>query len=179
MDNLHNDEITEENNLTDEELAEEITAPASNYISKEEQYNDSKSSGFTFLLVGIVGAAIIILNNLHILKVKFIEGPLFTIVMGAVFLAFIVIGILSYIKSHKLRAEAESEKDFTNNLLDDFFEKYPADAIDSDIDSQLSEELKYFERIRKITDLLNEMYPDLDSKYIEAMSEKIFEKLFD
>ncbi len=65
------------------------------YVSKETKKEDMKSTAYAFLSVGILGLLLLALLWAGILTVQLAEymKVMLTVVMGAMFLVFVVVGI--------------------------------------------------------------------------------------
>ncbi len=150
------------------------------YTSKEEQYNDTKSSGFTFVFVGILGVVFLLLNIFGVINIHFApkDNIMFYVVLGGLFIAFIIIGISSYLKVSRLRNEATQEENFSSSVIDSYIELNSSESIDSTIDPALSDEEKYFERIALIKESIRSDYENLDDSYADDLADRIFDKLY-
>lgn len=152
------------------------------YINKRSQYEDMKSSAYTFLLVGFFGILLLILVALDIipLHMAVYMKVIMAIVMGALFLFFLFIGIKSLKKTKSLATDAVEEEDTTDAILSWFFENQDADHIDAAISGVLEAEKEqlYFQRYEIIKKTLSNRFPDLDENYMEDLIEKIYTRLF-
>ena len=81
------------------------------YESKKDKYEDETSSAATLLGIGIVGAAALILYWCGILPLP-LSGPTrytFSIVMGLMFVIFIILGIDSRRRAARFKSEMKAE----------------------------------------------------------------------
>lgn len=152
------------------------------YIEKRSQYEEMKSSAYTFLMVGALGILALILIGLDIIPLHMVSymKVIMAIVMGGLFLLFLVIGAKSYKKMKVLAKDTEKEEADTKEILTWFFAENDADSIDASIPQAetLENEQLYFYRYEYIKGILAEKYPDLAENYTEALIEKIYAKVF-
>ncbi|MBO5460116.1 MAG: hypothetical protein J5981_07740, partial [Lachnospira sp.] len=91
--------IFSENELEDsEDNSSESSKKVNLYESSADKYSDNLSSAITFLICGIVGLAILVLNDLNIIKLFSTSGASFILtnaVLGCLFIIFLIIGIKS------------------------------------------------------------------------------------
>ena len=176
----------------------------SNYVKKRDKYNDLKSSSYSLIIIGVLGIAFMILNHFRLLPVYLLfegaSGLLFNIVMGGLFLALIIGGILSFYTASKVKDEIADEEQTTEDILEYFKEKYTAESMDeiiakSDIDTYIDENIQnknqaqqsyefdepdsYFSRIDFIKHEINSKYTNLSPDYVEEMSEQVYESIFE
>ncbi len=152
------------------------------YIDKHSQYEEMKSSAYTFLMVGALGILALVLVGLDIIPLHMASYMkiIMAIVMGGLFLFFLIIGAKSYQKMKILAKDAKKEETDTQEILTWFLNKEDADSIDASIphiETTENEQL-YFYRYEYIKGILSEKYPDFDENYAEALIEKIYTKLF-
>ena len=107
------------------------TEPA--YVPKRARYEDNKSSAYTFFLVGGVGAVLVMLHIAGVFDFNLSSTSkiLVNTVMGALFVIFIIVGIVSAKNSAKYKKEALEEEAFTEHIKSFIHELYTPDGIDS------------------------------------------------
>ena len=116
------------------------------YRNYEEKAADNKSSAYTLLGVGAVGVLVILLHFLGIIRLPLYGSSKFIVlgVIGAMFLFFIVMGVVSMKNAGKYAKKAESEKELTKELEKWFVEYVTAEKIDdglfSEEEAEFSEE---------------------------------------
>lgn len=189
------DELSDEEK---DELLENMrnAAPkAPTYVPMRTRYEDNKSSAVTFLLVGIVGAVAILLHIFGILDFNltaFSQGMV-NVVMGGLFVIFIIVGIVSAKNTSKYEAEAIKEEKQTKEITDWFNESFTAESIDeaceisntdsldasnSDEEAPTAYEL-WEKRYTFITNSIKEKYPDLAADYTEYLIEMLYNNTYD
>ena len=154
------------------------------YQNYEEKAADNKSSAYTLLAVGIIGIIAVILCFGDVIKLPLSESSRFMIlgVMGAMFLFFIVMGVVSMKNAGKYAKKAESEKELTKELEKWFVECVTAEKIDeglfADDEADLSEEQKYFKRFDRMKELLLERFLNLNEGYMDRFLDKHYQDIF-
>ena len=119
-------EVTNKKNITtdttdNENIIEQLTT-GSNYENSNEKYQDNLSSAITFLVCGIGGLIVVLLNDIGILKFftyKGASGILTNIVLIGMFVAFIVIAAISF-KAAKSAKSNISTEEKTNSEIQDW-----------------------------------------------------------
>lgn len=152
------------------------------YIDKRSQYEEMKSSAYTFLFVGALGIFAIILIALDIIPLHMAAymRVIMAIVMGSLFLFFLFIGVQSFQKMKKLAVDAVDEEHTTHEILEAFQKEHTAASIDAAISEtgNITNEQLYFYRYEQIKNILTACYPDLAENYMEDLIEKIYTALF-
>lgn len=155
------------------------------YQNKTEQAQEVKSSAAALIIVGIVG---LILDILYIFNVLPIKWNVFTktvtcSVMGVLFVALIVLGFLSAKSVKNLLSFAKEEDKITGEIEKWYQKELTCEQIDAMLEnrmeSDLSEEEKYFYRFEQIKYVLTEKFMNLDPAYADNMTEKIYQELYE
>ncbi len=178
QDLTENIEVSDEYNDETEQTVVKLTESTS-YVTKESKYKDTRSSAFSFILIGLLGLIFMIFNfigTFSILK-SYQENIIIYTLMSILFISFIIISIYYYLKSIKLKPDVIAEENTTNEILSGTL--LTSSSIDSNIDNSLSDELKYFERVSYIKKYMINSYPDLRDDYIEYISDKLYDNIFD
>lgn len=154
------------------------------YQNYEEKAADNKSSAYTLLVVGVFGIIVIVLCFCDVIKVPLSESSRFMIlgVMGAMFLFFIVMGVVSMKNAGKYAKKAESERELTKELEKWFVEYVTAEKIDEGLfteeEADFSEEQKYFKRFDRMKELLSERFLNLNEGYMDRFLDKHYQDIF-
>lgn len=171
--------MTEEQQKKAEEASEKAPAP---YVKKADKYEDMRSSAFTLLGVGTLGALFMVAKFAGLLPFSFGSASLlFDIVMSAIFLFFLITGVSSLKRAKTLKGEIAQEVTATNEITEWFLSEYTASSIDeaSTIDESTPEELKYFQRIAYIKNEVNTRLTELDDSYLEDLAENLYHSLYE
>ena len=151
----------------DESDLEELRALLKPYKSKAEKYNDNKQGAPILTIFGIAGIVILVLNALHVINLPLSGFSLASInvVMGLLFVFFLLSGIKSFVSLSKYKAEADTEKENIEKALQ--FLKTQKDAGLLDVFD--SENLSFEEKILKISNIcvkdLEENFPEFEKGF--------------
>lgn len=151
------------------------------YVKKDMKYEDVKSTAYTFITVGIIGILFLILIGLDVISLSMTSymRTLMIIVMGTLFLIFLVIGVRYFRKLSSLKAEIQEEETASKDILDWFLTNHTASSIDSQIaDKPSEEEQLYFARYEIMMQALQQQFSSLDESFADHMIEEIYEKIF-
>ena len=135
----------------------------------EKQLEEIKFSGISFIVFGILGCGLLLLNIAGVLNFfnTFSSG-----VMFFVFLAFFFIGISSLKRAGKLKAIVSEEERVTNEALD-WIEQNITDAyIGSLFNDELSEEDNYFHVHDILCEKLSGQFSYLNRDYVEQLMDE-------
>lgn len=151
------------------------------YVKKSDKYDDVRSSAFTMLIVGMLGVIFTILSLTKVINLPFAESTawLFYTIMSVVFIAFVVAGIVSYIKANKLKDEAEIEDAKIDEINEWAKDNLTQNYIDSGLDLNESVEILYFSRAEKIKSTLMHQFEDVDEGLIDLLTESIYTKVYE
>ena len=149
------------------------------YRNNAERAEDNKSSAWTLLSIGILGIILLILVMAGIIPVYFYGVTRFMVygVMFALFILFIVMGMVSLRNSRIFAKKAESD-----STLSDTMHAWCKDNLNAaDLDAQLfdEEEMKYFKRTEYLKRLLTDKFMNLDEGFLEDFVDHIYDEVFE
>lgn len=147
------------------------------YVKKEEQYKDLKSTAGTFIVVSILGIAVLILNVVGIIHIFF--GFLPYIVMGGLFVAFLFIGFQTYFSAKRVEKEIDQENDVTNAINDWLSKNVTTELLDSLTDSADSDEIRFFHKLEKMKEMISSEFGELDDSYLDRIVEEFYNQHFE
>lgn len=152
------------------------------YVEMRTKYEDMKSTACSFLLVGAAGILFLVLVAAGFIPLQFaayMKG-IMGIVMGGMFLIFLIIGIRSFLQLSSLKAKVLKEDQETDAAKSWFFENYSAKAIDLSADASPDEEVqqKYFKRSRFIKQELRQQFQSYEEAFLDHLTEQFYEELF-
>lgn len=167
-----------------EEEQEEKTpiAPSSLYENSAERAADNKSSAYMLLIVGGIGLLVVALGIMGVLPFRLTGTMKYMTygIMSALFILFIIMGIVS-MKSYQFFAKkAESE-----NSLRSTIEKWCLEnlkSVDFEGESsavEASEEEKYFKRAFWMKEKISKQFLNLDEAFLENFVDEIYDKVFE
>lgn len=150
------------------------------YISKKTKTDDMKSTAYTFTLMSILGIIFLILfaSGFLPLQTALYMKVMICVVMGTMFLIFLVIGIRSFGQIKELANDADSEEALLSEALDWFRSSYQSEDIDSGIDTNQLEETLYFARYEVMHRILTEKYADMEESLLDHIIEILYSELF-
>lgn len=167
----------------EEEVPEEEPASYRTYRNSAVKAEDNRISAYMLFLVGILGFAGVILVFTGIIPLfpaggttrYFVCG-----VMGALFILFIVFGVVSMRDSKLLLVQAQSENSLLSEITKWCDENLSAEQIDSGLfEDEMSEEQKYFKRTDRMKELINDKFMNLDQGLLEHFVDEYYQGLFE
>lgn len=147
-------------------LSELRTEASSVYVKKRDKYSDLKFSGISFIIFGILGFGILLLNMLGYLS---FFNKFSTLIMGIVFVIFLIIGIVSLIRASSLKNIVSEEDKVTNEVLDWIDASITDELISSLMDEGLSQEDNYFAVHGRLCEMTAEQFPFFNRGYIDQL----------
>lgn len=153
------------------------------YVKKARTLEDVRSTASTFTLLGLLGIVFFILlwNDIIYLPMESYAKLIFSIVMGALFLFFLLVGIHACFQIRSLKEATAAEESQTHAIIEWFVHTYTAEEIDQTcgISSEhLDEESSFFPRSERIKALIGAQYANLSDAYLDELIEEIYEKIF-
>ena len=153
------------------------------YQNSAAKAEDNRTSAYTLFFVGILGFACDLLVFTGVIPVFQNAGTtryLVCGVMGALFVLFIVFGVVSMRDSRILLVQAQSEDSLLSELTKWCTENLSAEMIDSELfDEEISEEQKYFKRTDKMKAIINDKFINLDQGLLEHFLDEYYQGLFE
>lgn len=153
------------------------------YTTKREKYEDNRSSAWTFFIVGGAGLVLVLLHLAGIINFNLSQFSkiMTSVVMGLLFVIFIIVGFISVNSAKKYRIEADEEDALTTNLLTSFRELYTADSIDKLCNASGNDELyeKWQKRYSFIGHFISTECKSNDIAYIEYITDLLYNEYFD
>lgn len=153
------------------------------YQDSAARAEDNRSSAYTLLAVGGVGFAAVLLIFLGIIPVYQNAGMtkyLVCGVMGAMFILFIVFGIVSMRTSKVLFRKAKEEDSLVSEMENWCRTNLSADKIDEGLyEEEIPEEQKYFKRVDKMKSMISDKFLNLDEAFLEHFVDEYYQKLYE
>ena len=157
-----------------------VYRPYQNSAAKAE---DNRTAAHTLLFMGILGFVIVVLIFTGVMPFfqnadttrYFVCG-----VMGAMFVLFIVFGVVSMRNSKLLLIQAQSENSLLSELSKWCEENLSAERIDAGLfEEDMSEEQKYFKRTDRMKYIINDKFLNLDQGLLEHFVVEYYQGLFE
>lgn len=187
------DIIDESDDDYDEEIPEELfekeeiqgifesarppVVESSTYVKKEEQYKDLSSSASSFIIVSIAGLVLLLLNAFGVISI--FSGALSYIVMGAVLIAFLVIGITTYQRSKQVEKEISDENSITDAIQEYLDANLTKEKMESFADASAAEEVKFLQQMEKMKAMVVAKFGEMDDKYLDRLMEEYYNDHFE
>ena len=148
----------------------------STHRSAKDMQSETKSSAWTFLLVGSGGFLIITLALIGFIKLPF---SIFSLaIMGIMFFIFLIVAGLSFKKAISMLDDISKESTLEEKISDWAKENLTPESLTVDLDENTTNEMKYF----MVTELMRERmmlaFPELDDAYAEELAEHYYNELF-
>ena len=151
------------------------------YMNSGAKAEENRSSAWVLLVVGILGMLVMILGITGVLPLNIGNPYMFYGVMSAVFILFIVMGVVSMRNAKLFEKKAESENSLVDTLLKWSEENLTAEKIDAQIENAADtpEEALYYKRFEVIRSQMNHQFMNLDQQMLENLIDtKIYEQIF-
>ncbi len=152
------------------------------YVDHRSKLEDTKSTGYSFTLVGGAGLLLLVLidTNVISLSIQPYMKIILSVVMGILFLIFLAIGIHSFLSLGRIRREAGEQENEEKEFSEWFLENHKKEIIayrTADMDENAPDTL-YYPRYEKMNELLSDKYPDLSDDSRDHLIESLYEKIF-
>ena len=151
------------------------------YVHHSERHQELLSSAYSLLLVGITGLVVVLLSLLEIISLPFPEATtsMMEITIGVLCLIFVVAGLHRLISDRSVAKLAKEEDKLTSEITQWFKKSFDNFVIDTDIDEDLAEEIKYFKRCEAMKQIIRRSYGDLDEGYLDRLIEELYQYLYE
>lgn len=151
------------------------------YMNSGAKAEENRSSAWVLLVVGILGILVMAMGITGVLPLNIGNPYMFYGVMSAVFILFIVMGVVSMRNAKLFEKKAESENSLVDTLLKWSGENLTAEEIDTQIENAADtpEEALYYKRFEVIRSQMNHQFMNLDQQMLENLIDtKIYEQIF-
>ena len=148
---------------------------AKQYIEPQKRYEDHKSTGILFLVIGFIGTVITVLCWMRIIKFPLNSFQL--LILLAMFVAFMGFGAFSLKRASEVFQTIESE----NNQVADmrkWIEENRENFCVSDTAGLSGSEI-YFQREQDIHDAILVQYPEIEESLLDIFVEETYQALFE
>lgn len=153
------------------------------YRNSAAKAEDNRTSAYTLFFVGILGFVLVVLVFTGIIPVfQSAETTRYFVcgIMGALFVLFIVFGVVSMRDSKILLVQAQSENSLLSELTKWCGENLTAEQIDGGLfEEEMSDEQKYFKRTDKMKAIINDKFLNLDQGLLEHFVDEYYQGLFE
>lgn len=168
--------------VRDEEELAELAARAAaarhmnTHVSAKVRHSETRSSAWTFLLVGGIGLLIITLAFIGVIKL-----PLSTFslaVMEGIFFLFLIIAGISFRNAMKMLDDISREDNLETRIREWAKTNLRPDDLTAELQEDTPEEMRYFIISEAIRERLMPAFPEVDDAYAEQLTEDFYNELF-
>lgn len=150
------------------------------YVDSNVRAENYKSGAGVLIGVGAIGVVALILINLGVIPLSFPGSTILMInvVMGALFLIFLIVGVSSFISYKKLIKQAGEEESLEDKIYEWSDKILNKNLLDSEVNENDTDEEKFFARTEALRKQLVEAFPELDEGFKEHIIEEIYDRIF-
>ncbi len=145
------------------------------YVSKAEKSSDYRSSGFTFTIFGIVGIVVMILHWTGVFQYF---TTMSAVIVSIMFIAFLVVGIDSFRRAAKAKAESVEEERFVKELTGWLEQNLTFDELANTDQINMTEEANFLNRISEMKTVIKRQFGDLDPGFLDQFTEDYYDNHF-
>lgn len=171
--------LKEENAEEKEEIQEERKSHV--YIHHSERHQELLSSAYSLLIVGAMGLVFVLLVILNVIHLPFPEVTtyLMEITLGVLCIIFVGVGIHCLKNARSIEKLAQEEDKLTSEITQWFKKSFDTFVIDTDIEEELEEEIKYFKRCEAMKQIIKQSYGELDEGYLDRLIDELYQYLYE
>ena len=143
---------------------------------------DYKSGADSLLIVGVIGIIALALLNLGVLPISLptFTKTMLTIVMGIMFILFVVTGIMSRKSYEKLKSQASSDENTKDTIIKYLKDTIVVEEFDKDLtDDEPEMEILYFRRMEKLKAMVFAYQEGIDPSFVEYILEEVYPDIFE
>lgn len=179
------DEEAEESESQDENLfSDEVedtvellhVANKGEYVKMADKYRDLKFSGITFIIFGILGTVYLVLSKLEIIPVQYNTFVFY--VISALFVGFLIAGVVSCVKSRKYKKLISVEEEKTAAIREWLDENLTKEMVAEWSDSNVSDGENDLLISAHIRTMLTREYTKEPVGYLELIADEYYEEHF-
>lgn len=151
------------------------------YVSAKDKYEERRSSAFSTFTVGVIGLIYTVFDYLgYGIFTSNTKDIYATATMAIVFIAFIIIGIVTHMHSKKLKNVVIEEEKIIDDLKKFFAEEITAEGIDKECNvSDEEDAIIYFARQNCIKEKIYKKFDIKDETLVDQIIDEYYPKLFE
>ncbi|MBQ8799321.1 MAG: DUF308 domain-containing protein [Lachnospiraceae bacterium] len=149
---------------------------AKEYVSAAARYEDYKSSGTTFTVLGVIGLIVGILSLADV--ITFFGSGYSSLVLVLIFGVFLVLGVVSYIKAGQLKQGAVDEKQLIAEVkewMSQNITKEALAALNPEEEDSETAELLYLDCMDSLVNTILAAFPNVHASLAEQLIEELSE----
>jgi uncharacterized protein YkuJ len=162
---------------TDEEDETANHQSSTVYVMKADRYKELKETVWLFLLFGVGGIAVVVLNLVGIFD--FLNGVIPILVLSALFLYFIYVGLSSHKKAKQVQSEIEAERKLTEEINGWLVTNVTESVLNKLHNDTISNELNYIKKTEAIKEMLIKEFGDQNTAYLDRLIEEFYNNQFE
>lgn len=148
------------------------------YENKKDKAENFKTSAYTLITVGILGAVLLLLCYLQV--IPFHLNTLSNFVMALLFGIFIIVGISSYRSYRNCAKDAVVEERLRDEVKKWCLENLTGETVDAELfQNETTEEMKYFKRMDKMKGMISDTFLNLEDGFLESILEELYTEIFE
>lgn len=152
------------------------------YQKNEDKAEEFKSSAYVLIFVGVIGVIALILVHFGIIPIQFGNELMIDIVMGGLFVAFFIFGILSFRSAKRYEVEAIEENSLTDEINKWCNENLTKESIDVVLQEEMEEtsvELLYYHRTEQMKAMITDKFINLEESFLDTVIENFYQKIYE
>ena len=146
------------------------------FVSAAARYEDYKSSGTTFTVLGVIGLIVGVLSLADV--ITFFGSGYSSLVLVFIFGVFLVLGIVSYSKAGQLKEGALAEKQLIADVKEWMSQNISEEtlaALNPKEEEPETAELLYLEHMDRLVDTILTAFPNVHASLAEQLIEELSE----
>ncbi len=160
----------------EEDTKDLLYTVAESYTTKEDEYKDLKFSGITFVMFSILGGIFLTLCQLEILPIRY-EKFVF-VAIALVFVIFLIIGIVSFVKASKVKLEIPAEQIKTEEIFQWLSNELSQEIMDGWRDDEVTEVENDLLITSHIRASLIQKYSTESISYLEYIADRYYNEYY-
>lgn len=161
---------------------EQISTDSDTFIEASRKMEDMRSTAFSFLLIGAAGLVFLILFYLKIIPfhMETYMRNMMTVIMGIMFIAFLIVGVHSFRQIKVLRSQSNDEVTREDQIRSHFFAEVTPSFVEEHLlfASEEIPEQRYYLRMEVMKQILQNQEPLLKDNYLDYLTEAFYNELF-
>lgn len=170
------EETSEEKEMLEEMRSAVSFAKQGSYVSKAEKSADYRSSAITFTVFGVIG---IIVMGLHWAGVFSFFTTMSSVIITVLFVGFLVVGIDSFLRAKRAKAESVEEERFIDDLTKWLEENLTYEMLTAADSSDQSGEANFLNEMNEMKQIITKQFGDLDPAFLEQFTEEYYNEHFE
>lgn len=167
--------------LTGDELCRQLSRHTVTYVKPDEQYKDTRSSGYMLTLIGAAGIVVIALIAVGIIPLSLdpVMQYVFYAVLGILFAVFLIMGINALKRAGEYKTQIAKESALEERLLSWLLEDCQKERLDACQKGEATVEESYFACQELMKQMILEKEPDIKEDYMNYFIEKAYSQMYE